>query len=113
MNHSLSIALPHRADVWAVGEAYESYVGRWSRLVARDFRNLHRVELELPPDGIVVIGENGQGKSNLLEAIYYFHLLRSVRGGRDVDLVRFDAPAFHLTAHVHGTRAHVATAAFE
>jgi SAM-dependent methyltransferase len=26
-----------RADVWAVGEAYEAYVGRWSRLVARDF----------------------------------------------------------------------------
>ena len=24
-------------DVWAVGEAYEAYVGRWSRLVARDF----------------------------------------------------------------------------
>jgi SAM-dependent methyltransferase len=24
-------------DVWAVGSAYESYVGRWSRLVARDF----------------------------------------------------------------------------
>jgi SAM-dependent methyltransferase len=26
-----------RADVWAVGDAYEAYVGRWSRLVARDF----------------------------------------------------------------------------
>jgi SAM-dependent methyltransferase len=26
-----------RADVWAVGDAYEAYVGRWSRLVAREF----------------------------------------------------------------------------
>ena len=26
-----------RADVWAVGEAYEPYVGRWSRLVAQEF----------------------------------------------------------------------------
>ena len=25
------------SDVWAVGDAYEAYVGRWSRLVARDF----------------------------------------------------------------------------
>ncbi len=25
------------ADVWAAGEAYEPYVGRWSRLVAREF----------------------------------------------------------------------------
>ena len=28
---------PVNRDVWAVGEAYEAYVGRWSRLVARDF----------------------------------------------------------------------------
>ena len=26
-----------RKDVWASGDAYERYVGRWSRLVARDF----------------------------------------------------------------------------
>lgn len=26
--------------VWADGEAYEAYVGRWSRLVARDFLRL-------------------------------------------------------------------------
>ena len=26
-----------RKDVWASGEAYEPYVGRWSRLVAREF----------------------------------------------------------------------------
>jgi SAM-dependent methyltransferase len=28
---------PHRPDIWAAGEAYEPYVGRWSRLVAGDF----------------------------------------------------------------------------
>src|SRR5262252_830058 len=37
MNHTLTVAPLHRADVWAAGEAYEPYVGRWSRLVARDF----------------------------------------------------------------------------
>jgi hypothetical protein len=26
-----------RGDVWAAGDLYEPYVGRWSRLVARDF----------------------------------------------------------------------------
>src|SRR5262245_24609587 len=30
-------AQAHRPDLWAAGEAYEPYVGRWSRLVARDF----------------------------------------------------------------------------
>lgn len=84
-----------------------------TRLAVRDFRNIHRAELVLPPDGVVVIGENGQGKTNLLEAIYYFQLLRSARGARDVDLVRFDAPAFHLSAHVVRERPHVISAAFE
>ena len=37
-------------------------------------------------DGLVVIGENGQGKTNLLEAIYYLQILRSARGARDQDL---------------------------
>jgi SAM-dependent methyltransferase len=37
MNHSLPVAPSQRADVWAAGEAYEPYVGRWSRLVAREF----------------------------------------------------------------------------
>ena len=32
-----SAALPHPRDVWADGAAYELYVGRWSRPVAREF----------------------------------------------------------------------------
>jgi SAM-dependent methyltransferase len=37
MSHSLPVAPSQRADVWAAGEAYEPYVGRWSRLVAGEF----------------------------------------------------------------------------
>lgn len=37
MANSVTSAQAHRPDVWAAGEAYEPYVGRWSRLVARDF----------------------------------------------------------------------------
>jgi DNA replication and repair protein RecF len=75
---------------------------RLARLSVRDFRNLERVELELPPEGMVVVGENGHGKTNLLEAAYYLQLLRSARGARDVDLVRFGAPAFHVGADTTG-----------
>ena len=38
-------------------------------LALRDFRNLARIDLAVPSAGVVVIGENGQGKTNLLEAI--------------------------------------------
>ena len=73
-------------------------VVRLHRIVVRDFRNLERVTLELPAEGLVLVGDNGQGKTNLLEAIHYLTLLRSMRGARDTDLVRFGAPAFHLSA---------------
>lgn len=40
------MAASDRKDVWAIGDAYEPYVGRWSRLVARDFIGW----LGLPPE---------------------------------------------------------------
>ena len=82
------------------------------RLSIRDFRNVERAELAFPPDGVVIIGDNGQGKTNILEAIYYFQLLRSVRGARDTDLVRFGASAFHLHATVVTNGEHELSAAF-
>jgi DNA replication and repair protein RecF len=72
-----------------------------SVLEVRDFRNLARVDLPLPPEGIAVVGDNGHGKTSLLEAIYYLHVLRSVRGALDADVVRFGAPAFHVRAQTN------------
>jgi DNA replication and repair protein RecF len=72
---------------------------RLERLAIRDFRNLARVDLALPADGIVVVGDNGHGKTNLLEAIYYLQLLRSARAARDAELVRFGAGGFHIAAY--------------
>jgi DNA replication and repair protein RecF len=77
----------------------------WLRRVAtRDFRNLEKVDLDLPESGLALIGENGHGKTNLLEAIYYLQILRSVRGARDQDLARFGTRGFHiaLAVHTHG-----------
>ena len=79
---------------------------RLDRLVVREFRNLAHVELEPPAAGLVVVGENGQGKTNLLEAIHYLAILRSARGARDVDLVRFGATAFHVGATVETNSHH-------
>jgi DNA replication and repair protein RecF len=79
----------------------------------RDFRNLERIELEPPAEGFVVVGDNGQGKTNLLEAIYYLELLRSVRAARDQDLVRFGAPGFHIAARMETDRAREIAVGFE
>lgn len=75
------------------------------RVDIRDFRNIERVEMDIPADGIAIVGDNGHGKTNLLEALAYLQLLRSLRGVRDRDLIRFGAPAFHIASRAAGTAA--------
>ncbi len=53
---------------------------RLCRLAARGFRNLDDLECEPPAGGIALLGANAQGKTNLLEALYYPVLFRSLRG---------------------------------
>jgi recombinational DNA repair ATPase RecF len=84
------------ADVGPAGPARPR--SRLHHLALRDFRNFVRADVAFPAEGLAVVGENGHGKTNLLEAIYYFQLLRSLRGARDPDLVRFGAGGFHLAA---------------
>jgi DNA replication and repair protein RecF len=86
---------------------------RLQSIAVRDFRNLGRANLDFPAEGLVIIGENGQGKTNLLEAIYYLELFRSVRGARDQDLVRFGAPGFHIAAAIENDGRHEISVGFE
>ena len=73
---------------------------RLDALTLHDFRNIAAARLTLPPEGVALVGENGQGKTNAVEAIAYLRLLRSIRGARDRDLIRFGAPAFHIAAEL-------------
>lgn len=75
---------------------------RLSGLKLRHFRNLGVQDLEFPPEGAAIVGENAQGKSNLLEAIYYLETFRSFRGARDDQLVAFDEEVFHVAGRVEG-----------
>jgi len=82
-------------------------------LSLRDFRNFERLDLDIPRAGLAVVGDNGQGKTNLLEAIYYLSFLRSIRGARDADVVRFGAPAFFVEASLCTPDAHRVAIGFE
>ena len=86
---------------------------RLDKISIRDFRNLERVDLQLPPDGAVIVGDNGHGKTNILEAIYYLQIMRSIRDARDQDLTRFDAPGFHIAAQAHTPQRHEISIGFD
>jgi DNA replication and repair protein RecF len=62
----------------------------------RQFRNFAALDLRIPAAGAAIIGDNGSGKTNLLEAIHYLEIFRSFRGAADEQLVRFGTEAFHI-----------------
>ncbi|MBR9989786.1 MAG: AAA family ATPase, partial [Gemmatimonadetes bacterium] len=62
----------------------------------RQFRNFEALDLHFPHAGAAIIGDNGSGKTNLLEAVHYLEIFRSFRGAADEQLVRFGAAAFHM-----------------
>jgi DNA replication and repair protein RecF len=61
-----------------------------SNLQLANYRNYVRTGLELRKGLNLFVGDNAQGKSNLLEAIYLLSTLRSNRASSDSDLVRKD-----------------------
>lgn len=56
-----------------------------------NFRNYGRLELSLTPGATLLYGQNAQGKTNLLEAIYYLATTRSPHAEYDNQLLNWDA----------------------
>lgn len=68
-----------------------------TRLSLIGFRNLAEQELVFSPHVNIIAGANGQGKTNLLEAIYVLGLSRSFRTHRTRDLIRRSGTEFCLS----------------
>ncbi|MBT3343272.1 MAG: DNA replication/repair protein RecF [Gemmatimonadetes bacterium] len=60
---------------------------RLRHLSLRPFRNFDCIELDFAEGGAVIVGANGCGKSNILEAICYQSIGKSIRGARDQEAV--------------------------
>jgi len=73
-----------------------------ARLRLRDFRNYARLDANFTPGFQLILGDNAQGKTNLLEALYLLATLRSFRGVGSAHLVRQGAKGYFLGATVIG-----------
>ena len=69
-------------------EVFPIYIAELSLI---NFRNYEELKLRLEPGAILINGENGQGKSNLLEAIYILAIAKSPRASTDRELVRWQS----------------------
>ncbi|MCC6549534.1 MAG: DNA replication/repair protein RecF [Ignavibacteriaceae bacterium] len=68
------------------------------RLTLHDFRIHHSTEMEFSPKLNFIVGGNGQGKTSLIEAIYFLCTTKNYKGAPDTDLLRFGQPGYT----VHG-----------
>src|ERR671911_361857 len=85
-----------------------------TRLQLRDFRSYERGELRLGPGLTVVAGQNGAGKTNLLEALYFACTGRSCKTANEREVVRFAAGLTRLVLEAADQRgAHEITVGFE
>ena len=78
---------------------------RLDHLWLTDFRNYREAEFAPAPDGITAVtGSNGEGKTNLIEAVGYLATLRSLRGSPAEALVRDGAPNHTAIVRAEGRR---------
>ena len=75
---------------------------RIERLLAERFRNLENLRYEPHPRFNIFEGDNGQGKTNVLEALAILAGLRSFRTSRLGECIRFGETQAALGARVHG-----------
>lgn len=62
-----------------------------SSLSLTNFRLFNRLEVDLPPELLVLVGQNAQGKTSFFEAIYFLTTLSSIFASHDRQLMNFSA----------------------
>src|SRR5258708_9859676 len=73
---------------------------RVSRILVEDFRSYARAERELVPGVTALVGRNGAGKTNVLEAVHLIARGDSPRARDDAELVRWGANTARVSARV-------------
>jgi DNA replication and repair protein RecF len=77
-----------------------------AQLRLRDFRNYARLDANFPPGFHLFCGDNAQGKTNILEAIYLMATLRSFRGVGSAQMVRHAQKGYFVGGKITGQGEH-------
>lgn len=77
-----------------------------AHLRLRDFRNYARLDVDLAPGFHLVLGDNAQGKTNILEAIYLIATLRSFRGVGGAPMIRHGQKGYFVGSQIIGQGRH-------
>ena len=72
-----------------------------NKLELMDFRNYDALNIELSDGVNIFFGDNAQGKTNILEAIYLCCTTRSQKRSHDKDMIRFGEEEAHLKMFIN------------
>jgi len=67
------------------------------KLSLKNFRNYEDVTVEFNQGGNLLFGDNGEGKTNFLESIYYLSVFRSFKKGSNSEIARWETDGFHVS----------------
>ena len=73
---------------------------RLDAITLEHFRNYAHQSVTFDPSVNVIVGENAQGKTNLLEAAVYLSCAKSPRARTEKEMISFDADTARLTGSV-------------
>lgn len=65
-----------------------------------NYRNCRQIVLNLDYDKILIIGKNAQGKTNILESIYFLSTLKSPRTSNNIELINFDSEKTEINCNL-------------
>jgi len=65
-----------------------------------DYRNYDELSLDFSPKTTILFGDNAQGKTNILEAIYVAATTKSHKGSKDKEIIRFDKEEAHIRTYL-------------
>ncbi len=85
---------------------YNKYM-RINKLKLTKYRNCNELELDLTKSKTLIIGKNAQGKTNILESIYFLSSLKSPRTPNNIELINFNSEYFKLEAEINKSNTNI------
>lgn len=70
------------------------------KLKLKNYRNCKNIDLDLDAKKILIIGKNAQGKTNILESIYFLSTLKSSRTANNLELINHEEERFEISGVV-------------
>ena len=64
------------------------------------FRNCKNTKLEFDADKVLIIGKNAQGKTNILESIYFLSTLKTPRTSNNIELINFESEKTEINCNI-------------